>query len=106
MKIARLFGAAAAAVMTTGALVTLAVPASGQDLLNPDIVPAMQRDLGLSHDQAVARLKSEDVASKASAAVSAALGDALGGVTYNATTGKAHIETTNAAQLGKIREAG
>jgi hypothetical protein len=106
MKIARLFGAAVVAVMTTGALAAVAVPASGQDLLNPDIVPAMQRDLGLTHDQAVARLKSEDVANKVSEAVSATLGDALGGVTYNATTGKAHVETTNAALLGKIREAG
>ena len=106
MKIARLLGAAATAVMTTGALTALAVPASGQDLLNPDIVPAMQRDLGLTHDQALARLKSEDVASKVTAALSAALGDAFGGVTYNAATGKAHVTTTNATLVGKIREAG
>jgi hypothetical protein len=106
MKIARLFGAAAVAVMTTGALAALAVPASGQDLLNPDIVPAMQRDLGLTHDQAVARLKSEVVASRVSEAVAATLGEAFGGVTYNATTGKAHVETTNAALVGQIREAG
>ncbi|MFI5583664.1 S1 family peptidase [Amycolatopsis sp. NPDC051758] len=106
MKIARLLGAAATAVMATGALTALAVPASGQDLLNPDIVPAMQRDLGLTHDQALARLKSEDVASKVTATLSAALGDALGGVTYNAASGKAHVTTTNATLVGKIREAG
>jgi hypothetical protein len=106
MKIARLFGAAAVAVMTTGALAAIAVPASGQDLLNPDMVPAMERDLGLTHAQALARLQSEDVASKITDAVSAALGDAFGGATYNAATGKAHIETTNAALVGKIRESG
>ena len=106
MKIARLFGAAAAAVMTTGALVTLAVPASGQDLLNPDIVPAMQRDLGLTHDQVLTRLKSEDVANKVTEAVSATLGDAFGGATYNAATGKAHIQTTNAAEVAKIQASG
>jgi hypothetical protein len=106
MKIARLFGAAAVAVMTTGALAAIAVPASGQDLLNPDMVPAMERDLGLTHAQALARLQSEDVASKVTDAVSAALGDAFGGATYNAATGKAHIETTNAALVGKIRESG
>ncbi|SFW50581.1 S1 family peptidase [Amycolatopsis australiensis] len=106
MKIARLFGAAAAAVMTTGALVAVAVPASGQDLLNPDIVPAMQRDLGLTHDQVLTRLKNEDVANKVTEAVRAALGDAFGGATYNAATGKAHVLTTNAAAVGKIREAG
>ena len=92
--------------MTTGVLVAVAVPASGQELLNPDMVPAMQRDLGLSHDQAIARLRSEDVASKVTEAVSATLGEAFGGATYNAATGKAHIEVTDAALIGKIREAG
>ncbi|MEU5257265.1 S1 family peptidase [Amycolatopsis sp. NPDC021455] len=106
MKIARLLGAAATAVMATGALAATAVPASGQDLLNPDMVPAMQRDLGLTHDQALARLASEDVANKVTEGLSAALGDAFGGATYNAATGKAHVETTNAALVGKIREAG
>jgi streptogrisin C len=70
------------------------------------MVPAMERDLGLTHAQALARLQSEDVASKVTDAVSAALGDAFGGATYNAATGKAHIETTNVALVGKIREAG
>lgn len=106
MKIARLLGAAATAVMTTGALAAVAVPASGQDLLNPDMVPALQRDLGLTHDQAVARLKSEDAANKITEAVSAALGDAFGGATYDAATGKARIATTNPALTAKIREAG
>jgi Alpha-lytic protease prodomain len=106
MKIARLLGAAATAVMATGALAATAVPASGQDLLNPDMVPAMQRDLGLTHDQALSRLQSEDVANKVTEGLSAALGDAFGGATYNAATGKAHVETTNAALVGKIREAG
>jgi streptogrisin C len=106
MKIARLLGAAATAVMATGALAATAVPASGQDLLNPDMVPAMQRDLGLTHDQALARLKSEDVANKVTDALTSALGDAFGGATYNAATGKAHVTTTNATLVGKIREAG
>ncbi|WP_086846219.1 S1 family peptidase [Amycolatopsis kentuckyensis] len=106
MKIARLLGAAATAVMATGALAATAVPASGQDLLNPDMVPAMQRDLGLTHDQALARLKTEDVANRVTESLTAALGDAFGGATYNAVTGKAHVTTTNAALAGKIREAG
>ena len=106
MKITRVIGAAATAVMTTGVLTAVGVPASAQELLNPDMVPAMQRDLGLSHDQALSRLQSEDAAGKVAAAVAATLGDTLGGVTYNAATGKAHIETTNAALLGKIRESG
>ncbi len=106
MKITRFLGVAAAAAMTTGVLVAVAVPASGQELLNPDMVPAMQRDLGLSHDQAIARLRSEDVASKVTEAVSATLGEAFGGATYNAATGKAHIEVADAALIGKIREAG
>lgn len=106
MKIARLLGAAATAVMATGALAATAVPASGQDLLNPDMVPAMQRDLGLTHDQALARLKSEDVANRVTESLTAALGEAFGGATYNAATGKAHVATTNAALAAKIREAG
>jgi hypothetical protein len=106
MKIARLLGAAATAVMATGALAATAVPASGQDLLNPDMVPAMQRDLGLTHDQVLSRLQSEDVANRVTEGLSGALGDAFGGATYNAATGKAHVETTNAALVGKIREAG
>ena len=106
MKITRFLGATAAAVMATGVLAAVAVPASGQELLNPDMVPAMQRDLGLSHDQAIARLHSEDVASKVAEAVSATLGESFGGATYNAATGKAHIEVTDATQAGKIREAG
>jgi hypothetical protein len=106
MRIARLLGAAAVAVMSTGVLTGIAVPAFGQDLLNPDIVPAMERDLGLTHAQALARLHNEDVAGKVADTATATLGDAFGGVTYNAATGKAHVATTNAALLGKIREAG
>ncbi len=106
MKITRFLGATAAAVMATGVLATVAMPASGQELLNPDMVPAMQRDLGLSHDQAIARLHSEEVATKVADAVAATLGDALGGVTYNATAGKAHIQVTDATLVTKIRESG
>ena len=106
MKITRFLGVTAAAVMATGALATVAVPASGQDLLNPDMVPAMQRDLGLTYTQAVTRLHSEDVANKVAEAVSATLGEAFGGATYNAATGKAHIEVTDATLAGKIRESG
>jgi streptogrisin C len=107
MKTTRFLGAAAAAVLAAGVLTGFAVPASaGQDLLNPDMVPAMQRDLGLTHDQAMARLQSEDGAAKLAQAVAATLGDTLAGVTYNAATGKAHIETTNPAQLAKIRQSG
>ena len=107
MKIIRFLGIAAAAAATAGTLAGVTTPAAGATtLLNPDMVPAMQRDLGLTHDQALARLASEDAATKVGQSLQASLGDSFGGLSYDAATGKARVGVTSPALVERVRAAG
>ncbi|GAA4542612.1 S1 family peptidase [Amycolatopsis samaneae] len=105
MKIKRPFGGVAVAVLATGVLA--ATPAAAEFApLNPGMVAALQRDLGLSHDQAITRLGSEEAAGRIARSITGALGDRLGGVSYDAASGKARIGVTDASLLDRVRAGG
>ncbi|MET9267637.1 S1 family peptidase [Amycolatopsis sp. NPDC004079] len=104
MKAIRFLGAATAAAAVTA--IFAGVPAASAAPLNPDMVPAMQRDLGLTHGQALVRLANEEAANKVGAALEKALGERFSGTSFNAATGKAVVAVTDAALVGQVRAAG
>ncbi|MYW97161.1 S1 family peptidase [Amycolatopsis rubida] len=104
MKAIRFLGAATAAAAVTA--IFAGVPAAGAAPLNPDLVPAMQRDLGLTHSQALTRLANEEAANKVGAALEKSLGERFSGTSFNASTGKAVVSVTDAALVDQVRAAG
>ncbi|TDD86165.1 S1 family peptidase [Saccharopolyspora karakumensis] len=104
---ARITGAALGAAGTVAALTapaTIAEPAGPP--VSPELVTAMQRDLGLTADQAVARLGQEAVAARADSVLRDALAGSYGGSYFDATLGKLVVGTTDAAKSDEVRAAG
>ncbi|MGY6656811.1 S1 family peptidase [Amycolatopsis sp. TRM77291] len=107
MKITKLLGVAATAALATGALVTgTPAAASSDNLLNAEMVPALQRDLGLTADQALARIQSETAAGALEQSLASALAGSFGGASYNEATGKLRVGVTDAAKLGQVLASG
>jgi streptogrisin C len=109
MKITNVLGIAVALAVTAGTLVAGTVPASAAPVfasLNPDLVPAMQRDLGLTQAQALARLASENAAAGLERSLSSALGESFGGASFDAATGRLNVGVTDAAKLAQVRASG
>ncbi|MFK0246707.1 S1 family peptidase [Amycolatopsis azurea] len=110
MKITKLLGTAATAALATGALVTgtpaAASSVSSIGLLNTEMVPALQRDLGLTADQALARIQSETAAGTLEQSLASALAGSFGGASYNEATGKLRVGVTDAAKLGQVLASG
>ncbi|MEV7549255.1 S1 family peptidase [Amycolatopsis sp. NPDC089917] len=110
MKITKLLGAAATAALATGALVTgtpaAASSASSATLLNAEMVPALQRDLGLTAGQALARIQSETAAGALEESLASALAGSFGGASYDEATGKLRVGVTDAAKLGQVLASG
>ncbi|WP_158888576.1 S1 family peptidase [Amycolatopsis anabasis] len=103
------FAGAAVAAATIGALFTGVTPAGAESdfsALNPGMVTALQRDLGLTHDQALAQLASETRASTLEQTLEGRLGNAFGGAFYDARGGKLRVGVTDAAQLDQVRASG
>ncbi|GAB3356744.1 hypothetical protein [Amycolatopsis echigonensis] len=65
----------------------------------------MQRDLGLTHNQALARLANEETASKIGAAPEKSLGQRVSGTSFNAATGKAVVSVTDAVPVDQARRS-
>jgi hypothetical protein len=109
MKINKILGIAVAAAASAGALVAGSIPAAAAPQftpLNTEMLPAMQRDLGLTHDQAVSRLATENAVAGLEESLSAALGDGFGGASFDAATGRLSVGVTDAAKLGQVRGKG
>ncbi|MFC3449506.1 S1 family peptidase [Amycolatopsis speibonae] len=107
MKITKLLGVAATAALATGALVTGTPAAASSDtLLNAEMVPALQRDLGLTASQALARIQSETAAGALEQSLASALAGSFGGASYNEATGKLRVGVTDAAKLGQVLAGG
>ncbi|WP_033290876.1 S1 family peptidase [Amycolatopsis jejuensis] len=104
MRTIRFLGAATAAAAVAATFA--GIPAAGAAPLNPGLVPAMQRDLGLTHAQALTRLAREDAAGQVGASLEKALGDSFGGTSFDAATGKARVGVTNPALVDRVRAAG
>ncbi|MEV6908277.1 S1 family peptidase [Amycolatopsis sp. NPDC051071] len=108
MKFTKLLGVAATAVVSAGALVTGTPAAASSDgtLLNAEMVPALQRDLGLTAGQALARIQSETAAGTLEQSLASSLAGSFGGASYNEATGKLRVGVTDAAKLAKVTAAG
>ncbi len=101
--------AGAAAVLAAGTAAAFALPASAQPApadVDPGMVQAMERDLGLSGAQAEQRLRSEAAARAVDETVRAELGDSFGGSFYDADKGGLVVSVTDPAQLREARAAG
>ncbi|WP_027946180.1 S1 family peptidase [Amycolatopsis taiwanensis] len=74
--------------------------------LNAGLLPAMQRDLGLTHDQAVDELTASTRASRLEQALRSQLGDAFGGAMFRPGAGRLEVAVTDPAKLGLVRASG
>ncbi|RRO20717.1 trypsin-like serine protease [Saccharopolyspora rhizosphaerae] len=103
---ARISGAALAAAGLLTALTTPATLAEPAAPAEPGMIAAMQRDLGLTAEQAEARLAQEAVAARADSAVRESLGGSFGGSYFDADLGKLVVGTTDPAKADEVRAAG
>jgi streptogrisin C len=115
----RKIAVAAAVVAAAGAAVAFTLPSmagttpqaakapAGSGGVSPQILAAMQRDLGLNADQAAARLKRAKWASGVSAKLSAETGSAFGGswLAPDGTTLKVAVTDAGAAKVAKAAGA-
>ncbi|CAL9593271.1 carbohydrate-binding protein [Streptomyces sp. enrichment culture] len=118
-------GAASAAAAAVGALVLTALPGAaatapappattpsaavsmGADRTSPEVLAAMQRDLGLTAPQAQRRLVNEAEAGAVAGRLGAALGaDYAGAWVQGAESATLTVATTDAADASAIRAAG
>jgi streptogrisin C len=108
---------AAAMVTAAGAAVAFTLPSmagvtpSGQrtataDSGAPKVLRAMQRDLGVSGDQAAARLKKEQWASKVTSALRARTGSTFAGSWMNSDGTALTVAVTDAAMADEVRATG
>ncbi|WP_028663341.1 S1 family peptidase [Saccharomonospora halophila] len=102
----------ATAVLATGMAAVLALPAtagSGAPVTpagdDDPMIQAMQRDLGMSAQEAEQRLRSEAAAFRADETVRATL-DSFGGSYYDAELGKLVVGVTDKAEFDEVRAAG
>lgn len=96
--------AGAAAAVTIPAVATTRGPAPGGP--EPELISALQRDLGLTQDQARTRLTSERAATRTIAELKAGAADAWGGAWLSADATKLTVAVTDPALAERVRAAG
>jgi streptogrisin C len=109
MTINKVLRIAVAAAATAGALVAGTTPASAAPdftPLNAEMLPAMQRDLDLAPDEAVARLASENAAAGLEQSLTTTLGDSFGGASFDAASGRLSVGVTDGAKFDQVRASG
>ncbi|MEB3369332.1 S1 family peptidase [Saccharopolyspora mangrovi] len=101
---------AGAVLVTAGTVAALTVPATATA---PTAAPvagtlleAMQRDLGLTEQQALDRLQLESAAQRTESNLRGALADSFGGAHFDSATGKLVVGVTDAARSEQVRAAG
>ncbi|WP_034271714.1 S1 family peptidase [Haloechinothrix halophila] len=103
-----------AAMLAAGTAAVLTLPATAEPL-SPSVTPtaeadtmaaAMQRDLGLSKQEAKQRLRSEAAAFEADETVRAELKDSFGGSYYDAELGTLVVGVTDRSKFDEVRAAG
>jgi streptogrisin C len=101
-------GTATAFADTTDTPQTSGLPAASaaQALAAPQTLEAMQRDLGISADQARARVRKEAWATRTDRALRRALGGSYSGAWMNATGDQLTVAVTNAAAADRVRATG
>lgn len=112
MKSRRTVRMTGAAVLAAGTFAALTMPASAADETAPrateaaPLLGAMQRDLGLTADQARERLTEEATAREADRSLRAGLADAFGGSHFDAALGKLVVGVTEPARASQVEAAG
>ncbi|GIF75459.1 S1 family peptidase [Asanoa siamensis] len=110
-----LAGLAAATLLPAGITVALAPPAMAAPApapapvsgaaASPEMLAAMQRDLGLTADQAKVRIAKDDAASRTELRLRKTLGSAFGGA-YIGRDGTFVVTVTSAARAAEVTSAG
>lgn len=83
-----------------------AVAAPGYTPLNAEMVPAMEHDLGLSHQQAIAQFAASARAGKQERSLSDELGKGFGGAVFDPASGGLEVGVTDPAMLDLARRPG
>ncbi|MEV0615762.1 S1 family peptidase [Nonomuraea sp. NPDC050404] len=91
-----------------GALLVTATPAVAKppSSVPPGVVDALQRDLGITKDQALGRLANEARGNAAAPALSKRLGDRYAGTWYEGARSTLVVASVNAADTGAITATG
>src|SRR5262245_7707002 len=92
--------------VTAGPLVPAIAGADPATDVSPEILSTMERDLGLTPEQARHRLAMEAAAADAERTLRQDLGDAFGGAWLDVDSGKLVVGITDAALAGRVRQAG
>jgi streptogrisin C len=87
-------------------LPTAAQAAQADDSVSPEIIPTMQRDLGLSEAQVKRRLAFEAAAPRIESALKAELGNRFSGAWLNQDGSQLIVGVTNPADAALVRSAG
>ncbi|MFR9731070.1 S1 family peptidase [Saccharopolyspora sp. MS10] len=95
-----------AALLVAGTVTAAMSPVAAASPLDPDLVAAMQRDLGLSEQQARTRLAQEDTARRLDESLSRSLGATFGGAHFDAASGDLVVGVTDAAKIPEVERAG
>ncbi|MGW0518112.1 S1 family peptidase [Crossiella sp. NPDC003009] len=106
MKIAVAARAAGVALLATGAVVAGGLPAAADSFASPEMLQAMQRDLGLTAEQAADRVASELKATEVEKSVRDALGAAFAGAHFDEGSAKLVVSVTDAAKAAAVEAAG
>ncbi|MGO1051138.1 S1 family peptidase [Crossiella sp. CA198] len=106
MKIAVAARAAGVALLATGAVVVGTLPAAAEGFASPEMLQAMQRDLGLTAEQAADRVSSENKAAQIENSVREAVGAAFAGAHFDAGSAKLVVSVTDAAKAAAVEAAG
>ncbi|MCP3800038.1 S1 family peptidase [Allokutzneria sp. A3M-2-11 16] len=103
-SVVRLVGTA---LLALGSAAALAVPASAHEVFgSSEMLTAMQRDLGLTAEEATARAANEMRAAETEADLRSALGDSFAGAHFAHGSAKLTVSVTDAAKVDVVRAAG
>ncbi|ASO18049.1 streptogrisin C [Actinoalloteichus hoggarensis] len=105
---------AAAFLAAAGTTAALTLPAAAADpttdpatqAVNPQMLSAMERDLGLTEAQALTRLAQEADAVEIEEDLRSTLGTSFGGARFDADAGTLVVGVTDSADLAEVRAAG
>jgi streptogrisin C len=104
MSVARIAGTA---LLAAGLATSLSLPATATpQAASVGMLAAMQRDLGLTTDAALARIDQENVANAAAQTLTTRLGSDFAGTWFDSSTGRLVVATTNVARSQEIQSAG
>ncbi|MCP3800039.1 S1 family peptidase [Allokutzneria sp. A3M-2-11 16] len=98
------------ALLALGSAAALTLPAAaaapGDTFASPEMLTAMQRDLGLTAAEATARATNEMKAAEAEAGLRGVLGDSFAGSHFAQGSAKLTVSVTDAAKADAVRAAG